>query len=332
MRSLTPPPAAVLDPQRGLPNFGSFAGALPPVDLTPLAGPIARLVRRKRWVYAAVATDAALVAVAIVDLGYAANCFAFTWLSGQEGLAADRSHVGAPGAARVGDRTDAGVLAAFRGPGGRARIAREADGRWALRYAGPGLEVDVRLDGAAAPPPIGVIADLGGGRVNATEKRALLAAEGAVTVDGRRVALDGGLGGFDYTHGLLHRHTAWRWAYALGRARCGARVALNLVEGFVGEPECALWVDDQLLPLAEGRFTYDLAAPLAPWRVGTADGAVDLTFEPGGMHAERKRLGIVDSTFLQPVGRFRGTIAAPGRAPLVLDGALGVVEHQSVRW
>jgi hypothetical protein len=332
MRTLGPPPATVVDPQLRRPHVGSFAGPLPPVDLGPLAGAMTRLLRRKRWIYAAVATDAAFVGLAIVDLGYASNCFAFTWLAGQEGLAVDRSHVGPPGAARVGDRAGEGCLATFTLPRARARIERGADSRYAVSYRGPGFELDVRLDSAGAPPPIAAIADLGDGRVNTTEKRALLVGEGHVQIGGRRVGLDGALGGLDYTHGLLRRRTAWRWAFALGRARSGERVAFNLVEGFVGEPECALWIDDRLYPLAEGRFGYDLAAPLRPWTVRTADGAVDLHFEPGGMHAERKRLGLVASTFLQPVGRYRGTIAVPGRASLELDGAPGVAEHQDVLW
>lgn len=332
MRRLAPPPETVVDPLHRRPHVGSFAGPLPPVDLTPLAGPLTRLLRRKRWLYAGIATDAAFVGLAIVDLGYASNCFAFTWLAGQDGLAADRSHLGPPGAARVGDRTGEGCRAAFTGAGARARIERDAGTRYAVRYRGPGLEVDVRLDSAGAPSPIAAIVDLGGGRVNATEKRALLACEGHVQIAGRRIALDGGLGGLDYTHGLLPRRTAWRWAFALGRARGGERVALNLVEGFVGAPECALWIDDRLHPLAEGRFTYELAAPLRPWTVRSADGVVDLRFEPGGMHAERKRLGLVASTFLHPVGRYRGTITLPDRAPLELEGVPGVVEHQDVLW
>ncbi len=111
----------------------------------------------------------------------------------------------------------------------------------------------------------------------------------------------------------------------------GAPIGLNLVEGFVGAPECALFVGDQTLPLGEGRFEYDARRPLSPWRVRTECGAVELAFAPGAMHAERRDLGLVRARFVQPVGAFTGTIAAGGRTYELRD-VLGVVEDQDVRW
>ena len=164
-----------------------------------------------------------------------------------------------------------------------------------------------------------------------TEKRALLDVTGELVVNGRHVALGGALGGFDYTHGLLARRTAWRWAYALGRAKSGERVAFNLVQGFVGEPECAAWVDGALFPLREGRFAFDCERPLSEWRVSTADGALDLVFTPGAMHSEDKDLGVIASQLVQPVGTYRGTLRVGGKL-LTLDRVLGVTEDQSVLW
>jgi hypothetical protein len=103
---------------------------------------------------------------------------------------------------------------------------------------------------------------------------------------------------------------------------------MNLVEGFVGEAECALWIDGALFPLAEGRFDFDAARPLQPWKVKTADGGADLRFEPGGIHEEHKNFGVIASRFVQPVGSFSGTIAVEGRGPIELDQVLGVVEDQ----
>ncbi len=167
--------------------------------------------------------------------------------------------------------------------------------------------------------------------VGVTEKRACLAVRGAALVDGHRVSLDGALGGLDFTHGLLPHRTQWNWAFGLGRTRTGERVGFNLVEGFVGEGECALWVDDRTVPISEGRFTFDRAARLGPWRVRSADGEVDLEFEPGAEHTETRNLGLVRSRFAQPLGTFRGTLRVGDRT-LELDRCLGVVEDQDVVW
>jgi hypothetical protein len=195
-----------------------------------------------------------------------------------------------------------------------------------------GVDVHARLESSAAPPAISAVALIPGGVVCTTEKRLLLAVKGEATVLGRSIPLDGALAGYDYTHGLLARRTTWRWGFALGRAQSGERVGLNLVEGYVGEGECALWLDGELVPLAEGRFTFDAARPLDPWRVRTADGAVDLTFSPGAAHSDHTNLGVIASRFVQPVGVYSGTIRVPDGRVLVVDGVLGVTEDQDMLW
>ena len=87
-----------------------------------------------------------------------------------------------------------------------------------------------------------------------------------------------------------------------------------------------------MFPLREGRFSFDPGHPLSEWRVTTrVDGAVDLRFSPGGLHAEEKNFGLIASRFVQPAGVYKGTIRAGGRA-LELDRVLGVTEDQEVTW
>jgi hypothetical protein len=153
-----------------------------------------------------------------------------------------------------------------------------------------------------------------------------------VIAGGKHYSLDGGLGGVDFTLGFLARRTAWRWAFALGRTRSAERVALNLVQGFVGPAECAVWVNGELYGVSGGVIDYDEKSPLAPWHVRTAEGELDLRFEPGALHAEDHDFKVVASRFIQPAGSFSGTVCFPGREPLELDRVLGVVEDQSVVW
>src|SRR6185369_3904164 len=104
------------------------------------------------------------------------------------------------------------------------------------------FRVQARISGALKPPPISAVAALGDGLVSATEKRALLSVAGEASVGGRRFSLDQGLAGFDRSHGYLPRQTVWRWAYAMGIADSGEKIAINMVDSFVGESECAVWV------------------------------------------------------------------------------------------
>jgi hypothetical protein len=167
---------------------------------------------------------------------------------------------------------------------------------------------------------------------NATEKMVLLPSVGEVIAGGRHYSLEGGLGGLDFTCGFLARKTAWRWAFALGRARSAQRVAFNLVQGFVGPAECAVWVDGEIYPVSGGVVTYDEKDPWKPWHVRTEGGELDLRFEPGALHAEEHDFRVVASRFIQPAGSFSGTVRLPGRDPLELDRVLGVVEDQEVVW
>jgi hypothetical protein len=286
-------------------------------------------------VYVAIASEEVFVAVAIARFGYAATCFGYVLDATSMRMIATASVLGPPMACRVADRMTARSLASFEFAGVKAGF--ESAAGWPSYF----IDVDLRelrlragLDAADAPPAMTAIARVGPARhglVNTTEKRALLSARGELEVGHRRFDLDGALGGYDYTHGLLARHTVWRWAFAMGRARTGERVAFNLVQGFVGEPECTAWIDGQVFPLREGRFSFDAESPLSEWRVTTADGAVDLRFTPGGMHSEAKNLGVVSSRFVQPAGSYRGTLRAGGRE-LELEGVLGVTEDQEVTW
>jgi Protein of unknown function (DUF2804) len=332
MRELLPTPSSVLDPATGRPRVGSYRGGLPIVDVLGARPSLAaRAFRRKRWIYVGIVTADVYIGVAVVRLGYAANAFAYLYDARARKMLADRSAIAPHFRASVDDEAGAGRSARFTS--GKSRIVFERRGGVdALDVRMPGLEITATLDATSAPPAVGAIADLGGGSVDATEKRALLAVSGDVRVGDQRVSLDGALGFYDYTHGLLPRETRWRWAFMLGRAKGGERVAVNLVEGFTGEVECAAWVDDEAYPLAEGRFTLDAAKPLDPWRIGTSDGAVDFTLAPGAMHADRTNLGIVRSQFVQPAGVYTGTLRIPGRGELVLDRALGVAEDQHVVW
>ena len=337
-RTLTEIPGTLVDPRTGAPAWGSYRGAFRRTELGGLAKDrFERLVTEKRWVWGAISQSGTgadtdrLIAWAIVDLGYAASAFAFVWERGR-GLVVDRSLMGVPRLCRVRSKGDARIDARFVHPRGSLRT-RARDGEPGIEVAIelPELELHATLDERGAPPALTAVAPVPRGVVNTTEKRVLLPVRGAALVAGRRVSLDGAVAGYDHTHGLLARRTHWNWAFGMGRAASGERVALNLVQGFVGEPEGAGGVDPPPAPCPGGRGPPPRSGGPRTWRVRTEDGAVDLRFEPEGVHRERVDLGLVRSHFVQPAGAFHGTIRAAGRT-LVLEGVPGVVEDQDVVW
>jgi hypothetical protein len=332
MRMLHDAPRNALD-GLGRPNVGSYRGVVSHLDVARAApSRLYKLAHHKRWIYLAIATRDVWFGLAVVDLGYVVNTFAFAWDRARHSMLVDRSALCPPALGRVRDGDHGERVARFRDPRNDVRITRPAHSmRWAIEARYPGLEIIANLEPATAAPPITAIVPIDGGIASTTEKHALLRVSGEARVGGRRIDLDDACAGYDYTCGLLARLTEWRWGFLLGHAKSGERIGLNLVEGFVGERECAAWIGDEVVGLGEGRFEFDRGHPLAPWEVRTADGAVDLAFHAGAMHAEEQNFHLVASSFFQPVGEYTGTIVL-GDKKLEVENVLGVTEDQRTLW
>ncbi len=349
--SLPPVPSAMEDPH-GHPRFGTWQGELREVSLGKLRGPWSlpppvRFLKRKRWIYVQAVTDELVIALAIVHLGYGSNSF-LTVLDRREKRALrDEGWLGLPGTkCEVNDRPGDGLDARFRSPGVQVEIARtpgtdrvqvRAKLTPLLPIGGEALKLELELDAHSSPPGLSVVSPVvGDGLVNATVKRAAMATKGTLSIANRSWSLDGGVGGTDYTQGLLSRQTAWRWAFGNGRLEDGTAFGFNLVEGFnETNPHCnenAVWIGDAVYPLPRARFRFDKADPGGKaWELETADGSAMLRFEPHHVHREERNLKLVRSRFLQPLGTFSGTLKVAGRTVPVRDVG-GVTEDQDVLW
>jgi len=323
MRLLAPSPARFLDAATGAPAFGAYTGPLPRIEL-PSLGLRDRIARRKKWFWFAVTTDEIWLSFAIVRTGYAASAFAFAFDLREKRMLVDRTVLGPTLAAKIADgpHEEGGPIARFKVGRSKIVVIRERELRIAASL--DGLSLAASIDEASAPPSVTAIAKLAGGDglLNATEKVALARVRGEAKVAGRAVYdLAKGFAGWDYTHGLMPRHTRWNWAFGLGHAKDGMPFGFNVVEGFVGEAECAMFRDGKVVPIAEPHFGIGEDT----WRL-EGDG-IDLTFDVGAVHRQDTNLVVVKSRFVQPVGTFRGTIAG-----VEVEGLPGVVEDQDVVW
>lgn len=334
----------------GAPRFGTYRGSVPRVDLESLTGPHALTplrarTQRKRWLYTLLGTPEVLCVLATVDVGYSATGFISVVDLKDRRVLLDGGWLFPPGPMlRVGDAPAEGLSVRMWQPGLSASVERAVgEGRYRIRASVSRMRaplqgafnLDAQLIAQDAAPPVTVIAPQGSDRVNVTQKEGALAAFGRLTAGGRTFRLDGGVGGMDYTQGLLPRHTTWRWAYACGRLADGTPISVNLVQGFNEDSsesnECVVWVGRRLLPLPRTHIVSSPRDVLDPWTVRSDDGSVDLTFKPLHAHRESRNLGVVTSRFVQPLGLFRGTIRAAGQQ-WTLEDVPGVTEHQDVVW
>ena len=328
-------PASAVD-DRGAPNFGAFAGHLPAVSWDGLRGQhdrgrIWRFLHEKKWHYASVAGPRVVVAAVVADLGWTATAWAYVFDRATRTMLFDKSFMGVQKVThRVADRAGDGARTTFQGLGASMRIERpQGSPIWRLQAEGPGgFLLDASLDATAAPETLLAIAPLLGGVANATHKTVNLPARGEVRAGGKRFDLDGHFGSLDHTSGLLARDTSWRWASA-----SGARVGLNLVEGFNGPVENVLWLDGQPLPAGEAVFEFDKADHSKPWKVRTKNGMLDLVFTPEGARREDVDLVVAKSWYVQPIGTFSGTVrAGPGAPAVEVKELVGVTEDHVAKW
>lgn len=338
---LPPPPPEIVS--SGAPLFGRYAGRIDRIDWQALQGPHARSwlwrhLHHKRWQYVGIGNEEVFVGVAIVDLGWMCTAFAYAFDRVRGEMVANWRQDGLPGwQGGVSDEPVQGARAWFKGPFARLLLqhgASDEDGEAAdgdvleLSVRTRAMKVQVDLSLADAAPFLLGVGPVTGGVAHATQKSSALPVSGWLNVRGRRFDLSNAVACLDSSNGLLARNTDWRWACAHS-----AEVGFNLQQGYFGVNENALWLDGQLIPLGAAHFEFNPKRPMAPWRVHTDDGMLDLMFTPEGARQEDRDVWLASSHYVQPVGTFNGTVrASRGAVARQVSGLLGVTEDHRSRW
>ncbi len=159
---------------------------------------------------------------------------------------------------------------------------------------------------------------------------------GILRVDGRTfdLAAIAARGHHDWTAGYMRRQTFWNWGCLAGQLADGRVVGLNVSCG-VNETsftENCFWLDGELHKLDTVNFTYDPRYVLEPWHLTSADGRLDLGFQPEAEHAERLNAWIVASNFHQLIGRYDGHLFTSAGEELPIRNLLGYAEHHYAKW
>lgn len=308
--------------------FGTFRGPVENTSTTVWDGNggllSKRRTQRKAWLYLGAFTESHMVGFAMVDAGLIANGFCYVYDRERDVLVEEAVTV------PLGfDRKFAPqVEGAWHLASGRREWTTEfADNAWNATFRGKRLDVSLRLQGPGHG--LTAIASSIGRPFAHTYKVCDLPTTIDVSVDGVKGRASGG-GSVDFTLGYPPRHTLWNWASMYGHTDDGQTVAVNLVGQFMNGQENGLWIGGKLSPLPQATFEYDPVNPLAPWRIRTLDGTVDLTFEAEGQRRQNLNVGAMASVFSQPFGRFTGMIRHGGQE-LEVTG-LGVVEEHTAVW
>lgn len=279
-----------------------------------------RRLQRKGWLYFSACTAELSVGYAIVDAGLVATAFVYVYDRRTRSLIEEKATL--PFGFAAGFTPDWRQPWSLAQGDRRWQVTPSAAG-WQVRYDSPRLAVamDVVRNGEG----LSAISNAPGRPFQHTWKLCALPVALSVRREGTTIETQAG-GAVDFTLGYPPRASLWNWASLDGTTADGRRLGLNLVAQFMNGLENALWLGDELIPLAQANFDYQPGDLLQPWRISTVDGLVDVQFWPDGQRAEHLNAVFLKSRFAQPFGRFEGRIA--GQA---VSGH-GVVEEHEALW
>lgn len=184
----------------------------------------------------------------------------------------------------------------------------------------------VRLEVSLTPvgEPVEVVSPHG--RSYIWTRKTPIRADGHVTL-GMEARPVSGFGILDESAGYHARDTRWEWSAGAGTTVDGWPVTWNLVRGVHDAEmmsERTVWVHGRSAEAPPVRFSERLD------EVRGIDGSV-LRFDEEAARRRRDNLLVVRSDYVQPFGRFHGTL--PGGVELSEhEPAFGVMERHRARW
>ncbi len=325
---LSVPPSAVIE--NGQVRAGRYAS---PVPIVNIDGSGLSRFRLKEWHYTAITTKDYFVAFAVVQLGYAANVFAYVVPRARPERVKQLEIVAPFGR---------GLTFAASSTSGTTRFA-SGENAITARHHATGFEVDIRLtiDGARLSGHIvcengaslALVHALTQRRVAYTHKGNLYTTRGHLAFDGVPIPLEGGFATIDWTRSQARRETIWNWASFAGYDTQGRPIGLNLSANVYDDvrghsEENAAYFDGRAIGLDGVDFTMPRSPDRMPWRITSKESdELELVFMPLGVREQNLDLGIVKSLFIQPFGTYSGRVLDRR-----VEGVFGVVEDHHAVW
>lgn len=296
--------------------------------------------RVKRWDYYGIITPTHFYSFTLADLGYAGQVFAYILdFAGhshhEETLTIPFGHgIQLP-------RNSTEGTSHYEGKSVRMTFQIEATGRrlsvdWD-GFNGSKLAAEIFLHLPPEHESLVITIPIKGNRFYYNRKINCLPAEGWIESGGQRLELspETHLGNLDWGRGVWEYKSFWVWASASGFFPDQRRVGLNLGFGFgdtSAATENALILDGRIHKLGQVDFIYDSGNFMAPWRMISPDGRLDLTFTPFYDRTAATNLLLITSEVHQMFGHYSGTAITDDGETLKLEGLLGFAEEHHAKW
>jgi hypothetical protein len=299
--------------------------------------------RTKRWDYWAVLTEDLVVTLTFADVDYL-GLAVVGWIDLPTG--AIGGHTATLPLARGIDLPEVSGTAPLRHQAPQAILSAVTDeagtrltGTWTERDGRP-ASLDVTVTLPAGHESLNVVIPWSDTRFQFTSKHQARPALGHLTVGGRRRDLGGGAGDawgvLDVGRGRWPYRTRWNWGGGAGRATDGRTIGVQIggkwTDG-TGFTENGVLVDGRLGKIgADLEWAYDWDQPMAPWRVRSPEGDLDLELTPVHDRHERTNAVVLSTEVHQVFGHWAGTVPDGTGGTVAVDGLLGFAEESRSRW
>lgn len=276
---------------------------------------------RKTWIFGGAYSKELMVGLAIADVGYIGNAFAYFFIPGED-LYKEQKVI-QPFA--FGNRFDPGLhdkwsLRNFKIDSQGSNIRLSCTGTFQLEIVMEQNDNGLSFMCPTVDRPF-----------NFTYKNLSLPTSVKVGYQGKQYQMEGRIGGIDFSKGYPPRNTFWNWALISGRTSDGRTVGMNLFRGHNGKYENAAWLDGERILLPNTVFEYDESLPLdgQKWKLRNEDGSIDVVFTPMRARSEKINLKWISHDFTQPFGHFKGMIRHGGET-IPFEGYGPVEAHESL--
>ncbi|KKO44339.1 hypothetical protein WG68_16055 [Arsukibacterium ikkense] len=324
----------------GQPQYGIFNQPVTELGLadfiyrTPMDKLASRWVRwahYKQFQFVSVCHADWILAAAIADIRYLSSGFAYFYQRSSASLTEFKLLQPLGRRSKMSPSPVAGLAQIA---GAKSRISIEPMGyHWQLSLQSTELNANLLLSAGLPAEPLALCLPTGYNGWTYTQKHNALQVTGELTVGQQPVALDGALGGYDFSAGYMRRETSWRWASLSGYSGNDV-IGFNLAAGVneTGATENCCWLNGKRYLLPPVQFSFNRQQVDTPWQLFSACGAVQLQFIPAARRQERLNLGVLASNFRQYCGSWHGQIMLSDGLQLSCNGQPGLAEDHFARW
>lgn len=282
----------------------------------------------KGFHFIGITTPGIMAGIAVVDLGYLANTFAYVYHREDKWLE-ETSTISLLGRGAGIAPFPEQPSSSFKKNG--IRVCMDHQG---VEASADGLEFRVGLSDFSAVPALRICTRAGYRGWSFTRKASPVPVSGSIRARGETFDLNPGesFAISDWTGGFLRRNTFWNWAAIAFCLPDGRPLGLNLSWGVneTGFTENAFWVDSVMTKVDTVSFSKDDAG--STWQISSYDGRVDLTFVPDSSRGEHVNALVVATAFTQCFGRFHGRLTTRDNDVISIDGVPGWTEDHFARW